>query len=399
VFKDHPVNWKADVKVDGKVVKSGADGSADVELVDGAKHTIAIVPTASAPDDYFLATSATWKSGTSITINLPFKRENRRFAEQTWATEGLDTTKVGKVERPELMGHKVTVNKLVVPTVDKTNTEFAKLDKPVQEEITKSIWSIGGYNVRTTSKGAFSNHSTGCAIDINPIDATKQNWHMQKSDKQDKRLMELFQKVVRLDPAFKDYDPWKERDPDKILESSKKFNERFPRYLLDLIDEAFGAESGASQLAGALQTFVPFFDITTIKDALKSMVLGPELVETVTPKMLEEAAKAATKAKKPATAEALRAVAKDWSVLRAWIEGTVGWKDKEGKEHWAYASDYKKDHPGEDPAVMQGMVSLHPKLVSTLRAGGWTWLVDYHDNAQKDFMHFEDRAAQAALKK
>jgi hypothetical protein len=43
------------------------------------------------------------------------------------------------------------------------------------------------------------------------------------------------------------------------------------------------------------------------------------------------------------------------------------------------------------------MIPLHPKLVETLEAGGWTWLVDLQH--AKDFMHFEDRAALAALKR
>ena len=43
------------------------------------------------------------------------------------------------------------------------------------------------------------------------------------------------------------------------------------------------------------------------------------------------------------------------------------------------------------------MIPLHPKLVETLEAGGWTWLVDQTE--AKDFMHFEDRAAFAALKR
>jgi hypothetical protein len=401
VFDDHPADWTADVLVDGKKVGTG-DGSLDVELVEGTKHTILVVPKATKPDDYFQAKSVKkWKAAAgSLSIKLPFNRENRRFAEQSWAKEGLDVAKVGDIVTTTMLGQRVRVNKLVEPTVTKTNDAFGKLDPKVQDEVKKSIWSMGGYNVRTTSKGGFSNHSTGCAVDINPQEETRQNWHMQKDNAEDKRLMSLFQKVVQLEPAWKGYDPWKERDPQKILDSSKKFNERFPAYLAELLDDALGEGwSGTAELAGLLAPFIPFAEIATIKDVLKSLVVGPGLVKAIDPKQLEKAAKAADKAKKSATAKALRAVAKDWSVLRAWVEGVVVYKDKKGHEQWAYASDYEKEHPGADPAVMRGMVSLHPKLVEVMQAGGWTWLVDYKHDDQKDFMHFEDRAAQAALKK
>ena len=43
------------------------------------------------------------------------------------------------------------------------------------------------------------------------------------------------------------------------------------------------------------------------------------------------------------------------------------------------------------------MLPLHPKLVETMLAGGWSWLIDQQH--AKDLMHFEDRAAMKALKK
>jgi hypothetical protein len=64
-------------------------------------------------------------------------------------------------------------------------------------------------------------------------------------------------------------------------------------------------------------------------------------------------------------------------------------------------ASWAKKAPGTTPEVkgtLRGTVTVHPKLVETMIAGGWTWLVDYRHDDQKDFMHFEDRAAQAALK-
>ena len=63
-------------------------------------------------------------------------------------------------------------------------------------EVTDSLVSIGGYNRRTTSAGSFSNHSTGCAVDINENLATYQNMHFKakedgKANKPHVQAMEL----------------------------------------------------------------------------------------------------------------------------------------------------------------------------------------------------------------
>jgi hypothetical protein len=72
------------------------------------------------------------------------------------------------------------------------------------------------------------------------------------------------------------------------------------------------------------------------------------------------------------------------------------------KGGWSYASEHetrvaagkeKREVKGE----LHGLISLHPKLVETLEAGGWTWLID--STEAKDFMHFEDRKAFEAIKK
>ena len=72
------------------------------------------------------------------------------------------------------------------------------------------------------------------------------------------------------------------------------------------------------------------------------------------------------------------------------------------KGGWSYTSEHetrvaagkeKREVKGE----LHGLISLHPKLVETLEAGGWTWLIDQTE--AKDFMHFEDRKAFEAIKK
>ena len=48
--------------------------------------------------------------------------------------------------------------------------------------------------------------------------------------------------------------------------------------------------------------------------------------------------------------------------------------------------------------MLTGMISLHPALVKALTEAGWSWMVDYRHNDEKDFMHFEDRNTERALK-
>jgi hypothetical protein len=387
-FDDHPVDWNADVYVDGKKTGSGA-GSLDVELVKGSKHDVKVVPTGS---DYYRAGSkkVTAAAGTTD-IALAYNRENRQFTDQSWEHQGLNATKAGNVTSDILLGFNITVNKLVQPTVKKTNDYFAssKLTDDDRAAVKASLLFIQGYNRRTTSSGSFSNHSTGCAIDMNVNEATSQNDHFKDDESRFKTRMELFAHVVGRESGWGSWDGWAEKNTQKWLEASRLFNVHFPLFLSELLDDVKGGNANTA-LAQWGESLDWMADTTGM--------VGRMLVGSQDAGKLRSAAAAAKKAGKADTAKWLEKTAADWPAVRGWIEGVVMYDS----EHWAYASEHKaKVAAGKEKrkplGELHGMIPLHPKLVETLEAGGWTWLVDFQH--AKDFMHFEDRTAFNALKR
>ncbi len=81
------------------------------------------------------------------------------------------------------------VNKAVVARVAKTNAAYQALTPEVQAAIRESLFVTGGYAVRTTSDGVYSNHSVGYAIDVNEHQSTKQNHHFQNMDSIDGKML------------------------------------------------------------------------------------------------------------------------------------------------------------------------------------------------------------------
>jgi hypothetical protein len=396
VFDDNPVDWNADVYVNG-VKKGSGDGELDVEMTEGEKYEVKVSPTATGDDEYYEAASRdklVAKDGT-VDVKLKYNRENIRFTQESWEHAGLDEKKVGNVETVPMLGRDVTVNKLARPTVDKTNTYFDSnaLTDADREAVKKSIVKIGGYNKRTTSEGTFSNHSIGCAVDINENLDTHQAYHFKKdskvkSTKGDVRLMNTFAKVVRRESGWDKWDPWGEMDAKDWLEANELFEKHFPGYFAALLDDALGgsANTVVAEMGEA-------FEWLGGLDAA-----GEVLVSKQNETSLKAAAKKAEKAGKKATATELRNLAADWGSIRAWIEGIVMYKD--GK--WAYKADHEKRvAEGKEKRTvkgeLEGMLPLHPKLVETMLAGGWSWLIDQQH--AKDLMHFEDRAAMKQLKK
>jgi len=397
-FTGHPVDWKAEVFVDGKSVGTG-DGSLEIDLVKDSKHDIRVVPTPASKDvDYYEARTVTLKKAAAgeFDVRLGYNRENQYFTDESWEAVGIDPAKARKVKSVKLLGRDVVVNELVIPTVDATNKYFddkTKLTDQDRQEIKDSLVSIGGYNRRTTSSGSFSNHSTGCAVDINENLSTYQNMHFKKVEDGKKntphlQAMELIAKVVKRESGWSSWDPWAETDSDKWLEASDLFNQHFPMFLSELLDDALGGAANKD-----LAAFGEAFDWLGGTQAV-----GELMVAQQDPKKLRDAAKKAKKDKKDETAKWLERVAGDWTQVRAWIEGVVMYK----KGGWSYTSEHEKrvSEGKEKRAVageLHGIIPLHPKLVETLEAGGWTWLIDYTE--AKDFMHFEDRKAFEAIKK
>ena len=195
-------------------------------------------------------------------------------------------------------------------------------------------------------------------------------------------LTELVQHVVRREPDFDGFDVSAEVD--------RLFSFHFPLFLSELLDEVAGGRSNR-----VLAEWAEAFDWI----AGTTRLVGKAMVSALDTGKLETAAKAAKKAGKTETAKWLERLKADWRPVRAWIDGVVVYGH--GDDDYGYQSDHEANvAAGKEKRAplgeMHGMIPLHPKLVETMQAGGWTWLVDQTE--AKDFMHFEDRAAFAALK-
>ena len=85
-FTGHPVDWKAEVFVDGKSVGSG-DGSLEVDMVKDSKHDVRVVPTPASKDlDYYEPRTVTLKKAAAgdFDVRLGYNRENQYFTDESW---------------------------------------------------------------------------------------------------------------------------------------------------------------------------------------------------------------------------------------------------------------------------------------------------------------------------
>ena len=401
VLDKNPADPAADIVAKKKTLAT-ANSSATLELPPG-KHVLRVVPTAKAPADYFRAGKATVvvKPGESVTVvvTLGFNRENARFTERTWEVEGLDITKVNDVTSATLFGVRVIggLNKLTNAKVAAANAWFDddKNVTPADREVARaSLISVVGQVKRAQSRGTYSNHSTGVAIDINPNEETLQNAHLKKSTGSHAKAVSVFNTVVSQAKAttaggkvdeFKDFDLWKTKDRDKQLAASARFNALFPDYLLGLVTAADTA---------------PAATVAKPADGKPAEAPTAASVMTLTAAELKALAKKATAAKKPDVAAALEKIATNWTAIRAWVGGYVytDKKHRKGMLRADFEAAKAKDKKLQSYGELTGMISLHPAVVKALTEGGWSWLVDYKHNNEKDFMHFEDRQAQKDLK-
>jgi hypothetical protein len=385
VLTAHPSDLDAEV-TEGSAVLGQGKGSAVVKLpATPAKHTLQVRPTATAAskDDYYLpgrSEPIDVTHTTSAHVMLPYNRENDRFTERTWVVNGLDPAKVRDVHAKTLFGHQVQVNTRADARVDAANAYLQSHYQPTEQQAaTSSIISIGGFNLRTQTRGTYSNHSAGVAVDINPNEEYQQNQHLHAGATAEARAMRVFNETIRssltsqlfVALGFPPYDVWQSDDRDSLLAASRSFNDLFPSHLHDLLVDADPA-------------LVPPADLTIMRFA--------------NPTVLKRAAHKAKAAHKTATATALTDLsdAGTWKAVRGWVEGVVKTGRANGEDVFEIQSDFDSDtkHPA-NLGTMQGMISLHPAIVTALTEAGWTWLVQSH--AEKDFMHFEDRTAEAAL--
>jgi hypothetical protein len=403
VLTADPADLTAVVTVDGGAPATVAPPH-QLNLTPGP-HTISVAPTAGAPGNYFLANTqrvVVPAGGGPVAVTLPFNRDNVRFTERTWVVNNIDPAKANNTGPARLFGLPVNggLNALTAPRVAATNAWFtdpAHVSPADQAAATASIVSIVGTVKRAQSRGTFSNHSTGAAVDVNPSSESLQNWHVKKAEARDKRAMGIFSNVVSLHTPgeelmakveaalfgnalpmpFDNWDVWRERDRDRLLEASQRFNAAFPDHLLGLVTTADPAAAPAPTTASVM---------------------------TLSAADLRNLAAKARRAGHADVTKALTDIANTWFEIRAWISGYV-WTNRFDRNHeriGMLTSDFNAAR-ARDPGLQQvgstmtGMITLHPAIVKALTENGWSWMVDYaHDN-EKDFMHFEDRTAQAGM--
>jgi hypothetical protein len=218
--------------------------------------------------------------------------------------------------RVTLLGRSIDVDPSVLGAVERSNAYFAsdRLCDAERAEVDESIMSLSG---------------SGRAIALaapSPVDGP---------------ALELFEHVVRREPAFMGFDAGAEADRARWLEANRLFRFHFPLWLSELLDEVRGGDSDTI-LAQWAEESDAIAGTTTLVG--RSLVAGLEAADLTA---------LAADAQRVQTAEWLRRLAAAWDDVRAWIEGN-------------------------------GMLPAHPKLVETLEAGGWTWCV-----ATKEFARFE----------
>ena len=203
------------------------------------------------------------------------------------------------------------------------------------------------------------------------------------------QAMELVAKVVKRESGWSSWDPWAETDSDKWLEASDLFNYHFAKFLSELLDDALGGTANTS-----LAEFGEAFDWlggTAGGRRAHGRRAGPE-----------EAARRRQEGQEGQEGRDRQVARARRRRLDPGPRLDRGRRDVQEGRPWSYTSEHEKRVAAgkEKRAVkgeLHGLIPLHPKLVETLEAGGWTWLID--STEAKDFMHFEDRKAFEAIKK
>jgi hypothetical protein len=339
-----------------------------VEVDRHDEYEVTFSPVADAPDDRYKGTSAKVRVGASaaaatVTKRLDVNRWNRKNVDDVWKGKNIDPDKADDVVAASLFGRTVNVNKAVVARVAQTNAKYEALiaDKPEKkEEIRESLFVTGGYAVRTTSDGVYSNHSVGYAIDVNAHESTKQNHHFQSADMP--LLTKLVEPVVKTDPAFSQFDI--ERNTGlRQLQASHVFNVRFPAYLANLLDLGKDAQD-LDQYLYAEKNVVYYADYFRNLREKKAR----ELMDSIDGKMLSKAIKAQKDSNKKLQ---LQLIQSNWQSLRAWLFGVTVRDEREEK----------------DKRIV-GMIPLHEDVLKMFLDTGWKWGGDWRH--EKDYMHFED---------
>jgi hypothetical protein len=336
-----------------------------VEVDRYGEYSVTFSPVAEKPDDRYRDTSASVRVGASaaaatVSTRLDVNRWNRKNVDDVWKGKNIDPDKADDVVSASLFGRTVSVNKAVVARVAQTNALYEALPETTKQAIRESLFVTGGYAVRTTRDGTYSNHSVGYAIDVNYHEGTKQNHHFEK--KEMPLLTDLVQPVVRTDPAFAQFDITADAGL-RQLQASQVFNERFPAYLANLLDLGADAKE-LDQYLGfekSIGAYAAYF--RTLREQK-----ARTLFDGIDDKMLSKAIKAQKDATKKTQ---LQLIQSNWGALRAWVFGTTVRDEKEKKDKRAV-----------------GMIPLREDVLKMFLDTGWGWGGDW--KSTKDYMHFED---------
>jgi hypothetical protein len=355
------------VKEGGKTLASGTLGPSDAEVTltvaRAARYTIAVVPTAAAPDDRYRATTQKVKAASAVTLKLNVNRWNEKNVYDTWRDNDIDVAKARQVSRKPLCGRRVNVNREAEARVEAANRAFLALPEATRDAITAALPIVGGYAFRTQTTGAFSNHSLGTAIDVNYNLARKQNHHFRLGSddegKHARRVLTFVQEVVRTGAAFATFDIFASRTDLLQWDAAAAFNRLLPPYLEALVARAQGttppttteppATAGAVLPERARALAVTRADVKRARDATsdKGMKANLDLVHA------------------------------EWDTLDAWL----------------YGADVVEE--GAVRGRLLGMIPMHRTFVSLMLDAGWSWGGNW--KGSKDYMHFEDRGALARL--
>jgi hypothetical protein len=339
------------------------------------RYRVTLEPTAAAPQDRYRKAStivrvAADTASKSVRLNLGINRWNVENVNDVWEDKGIDPARARDVAQAQLFGRRITINRLVLPRIERTNALFAALPADTQQEIRESIAILGGYARRTTSKGTYSNHSIGCGVDINYNMDTRQNFHFESRVHREHRdHLVWVQEIIRTDPAHRDFAIFRSTGQAQ-WEGAQAFNRRFPLYLAELLDlqvPRLTPEAVLNPLGS-----VPAMLAQVVRDYGTG-----EILDKVTIADLDKAIKDTSDVNKKAK---LRKVKQYWPYTRAWIRGSM-----------------VDDVQARTQKKLVGMIPIHEQLLQVFLDAGWSWGGDWQET--KDYMHFEDLEAMAAVKR
>lgn len=347
-----------EVRLGKKVLNSGSgDGSLMVEVDWAKEYLVVIIPKFASrepddPDRMYNNTTVKIKNKSSVAgpdtaemttnIKLEVNRDNWIHVDASWTQKKINRDLALAVTQTKFLGKSITVNNLTLPKV-KTTQAAMEANKADYPRIIASIAKIGSRVLRTKtgSGGAYSNHSLGCALDVNEYMPTMQNHHFLKE--KDQQLLVLVQQVVREQvPGQESFNIAKATWTDQ-LDASKYFSNEFPAWLYKNA-RIYAPDSSAPPAEAP--SVIEYTD-TRLNLMIRNAALRHQ----------EELKK------RFATILAYK------KVLFAWEKGTV-----------------------VNGVRLFGMIPLDRQFLLTMKANGWGWGGNY-PGLTKDYMHFEDWAA------